>query len=1058
MPPCSTRYGKGRGRPVFNLLVTASLRNRLPVLATAAVLIAYGSFVLPRLPVDVFPDLNRPTVVLMTEAEGLAPQEVEQLITYPLETAMVGLPGAERVRSASSVGLSIIYVEFGWDTEIYRARQQVTERMAAVQSQLPRGIQPQMGPISSIMGEIMLLAVTGKTVSPMQLREIADFVIRPQLLAIPGVAQVIPIGGEVRQYRVSPDPAMMSRLEIAPSEIEAAIRKFGTNTGGGFIDQHAQEYLIRNIGLTNRLDDLRNLVVATRQGQSVLLRQVAQVDFAARIKRGDAGYMGEPAVIVGVQKQPAADTVSLTRAVEAQLASIQKSMPQGVTADKVQFRQATFIETSIRNVERVLIEAAIVVAFVLLLFLMNIRATLISLAAIPTAILMTVLVFQAFGLSINTMTLGGLAIAIGELVDDAVVGIENTLRRLRENRERASPRPVIEIIASASQEVRSGILYATLIIILVFLPLFALSGIEGRLFIPLGVAYIVSILASLVTAITLTPVLAYYFLSGPQRHGDSYLLRRLKAGNTRLLQWAFGHQGLLFSLVVVSVLTAGFSAYLLPRAFLPQFNEGTILLNLQYNPGISLAESSRLGAIAERLLLDVPEVKSVGRRTGRAELDEHAEGVHSTEIDIDLVRSKRRKEEVYDHIRAKMGVLPVAVSIGQPIAHRIDHMLSGVQAQIVVKFVGEDLEVLRVLAETMRTRLQTVPGLVDLQVEQQVLIPQLKVSPNYERAALYGITPAALTEALEVLSGGRVVSQIIEGNRRFDVVMRLADGNRTKSGLREMLVSTPQGFVPLRLLANVEEGEGPNQILRENGRRRIVVRANGDGRRDMAAIVADLRKELAAMPLPQGYTAQLDGTFRAQEEAAFIIGLLSLASFALICMVLYQRYQSAMLVGIILTNIPLALVGSVIALAMAGQPLSVASMIGFITLAGISARNGILKISHYINLAMHEGERFGSSLVIRGSLERLSPVLMTALAAGLALLPLLAGADQPGREILHPVAVTIFGGLISSTLLDTLLTPVLFLRFGQAPLERILSANRTGAPDPSDTPQAAESY
>jgi HME family heavy-metal exporter len=993
----------------------------------------------------------------MTEAEGLAPQEVEQLVTYPLETAMIGLPGAERVRSASSVGLSIIYVEFGWDTEIYRARQQVTERMAAVQSQLPRGVQPQMGPISSIMGEIMLLAVTGKTVSPMELREIADFVIRPQLLAIPGVAQVIPIGGEVRQYRVSPDPAMMSRLEIAPSDIEAAIRKFGANTGGGFIDQHAREYLIRNIGLTNKLEDLRSLVVATRQGQSILLRQVAQVDFAARMKRGDAGYMGEPAVIIGIQKQPTADTVSLTRAIEAQLASIQKSMPQGVTADKVQFRQATFIETSIRNVERVLVEAAVVVAFVLLLFLMNVRATVISLAAIPTSILMTVLVFHAFGLSINTMTLGGLAIAIGELVDDAVVGIENILRRLRENRESAIPRPVVEIIAHASQEVRSGILYATLIIILVFLPLFALSGIEGRLFIPLGIAYIVSILASLVTAITLTPVLAYYFLSGPQRHGDNFVLRRLKSGNTRLLQWAFGHQRLLFGLAGVAVVAAGVSAYLLPRSFLPQFNEGTILLNLQYNPGISLAESSRLGAIAERLLIEVPEVKSVGRRTGRAELDEHAEGVHNTEIDIDLSRSKRGKEEVYDHIRAKLGVLPVAISIGQPIAHRIDHMLSGVQAQIVIKFIGEDLEVLRILAETMRAKLQSVPGLADLQVEKQVLIPQLRVSPNYERAALYGITPAALTEALEALSGGRVVSQVIEGNRRFDVVMRLSDENRTKSGLREMPVSTPQGFVPLRLLANVEEGEGPNQILRENGRRRIVVRANGDGRRDMAAIVADLRTELASMQLPRGYTAQLDGTFRAQEEAALVIGLLSLVSFALIVMVLYQRYQSAVLVGIILTNIPLALIGSVIALTIAGQPLSVASMIGFITLAGISARNGILKVSHYMNLAMHEGERFGPTLVIRGSMERLSPVLMTALAAGLALLPLLIGADQPGREILHPVAVTIFGGLISSTLLDTLLTPVLFLKFGQAPLEHILAASRAKAPRAS-LPRAAESY
>jgi len=1032
---------------MFNLLVSASLRSRLLVLAAAFVVVIYGSFVLARLPVDVFPDLNRPTVVLMTEAEGLAPQEVEQLVSYPIEAAMGGMPGVVRIRSASDVGLSIVYIEFGWETEIYRARQQVAERLATVQSRLPQGVHTEMGPISSIMGEIMLIAVTGETVTPMDLREVADFTIRPQILTIPGVAQVIPIGGDVRQYRIMPDPAMMSRLDISAADIETAIRRFGANTGGGFIDQHAREYLIRNIGLTTRLDDLRNLVVATRQGHSVLLRQVAQVDFAARVKRGDAGFMGGPAVIVGIQKQPAADTITLTRAIEAQLETIQKTLPKGVVANKVQFRQATFIETSIHNVERVLVEAAIVVAMVLLLFLMNVRATLISLTAIPTSILVAALVFNAFGLSINTMTLGGLAIAIGALVDDAVVAVENILRRLKENRQKAAPLPIIDVITQASQEVRSGIFYATVVIILVFVPLFALSGIEGRLFVPLGIAFIISILASLAISITLTPVLASYLLSAPhaQGEGDSFLVRHLKAGNTRLLRWAFSHQKTLFLIVAAGVLTAGLGATLLPRAFLPPFNEGTILVTLQYNPGISLAESSRLAAVAERMLLNIPEVRSVGRRTGRAELDEHAEGVHNSEIDVDLARSARSKEEVYAHIRAKLAVLPVSVSIGQPIAHRLEHMLSGVQAQVVAKVFGEDLDTLRSQAEALRTRLEPIAGLVDLRIEKLVLIPQLKVTPDYERVALYGITPAALTEALEALSNGRVVSQIVEGNRRFDVVMRVSDEKRSTTGLQDLLVSTPKGFVPLRLLARVEEGEGPNQILRENGQRRIVVSANGDGRRDMAAIVADIRQAIAATPLPSGYTVQLHGTFRAQEEAALVIGLLSLVSLALIFMVLYQRYHSAVLAAIVLMSIPLALIGSVIALSLAGQPLSVASMIGFITLAGIAARNGILKVSHYINLALFEGERFGPALVVRGSLERLSPVLMTALCAGLALVPLLFGAGEPGREILHPVAVTIFGGLVSSTLLDTLLTPVLFLRLGAGPLARILAA-REAAP------------
>jgi HME family heavy-metal exporter len=1040
---------------MFNTLVSASLRNRLFVLAAALILVGYGAFVLPRIPVDVFPDLNRPTVTLLTEAEGLAPQEVEQLVTYPIETSMNGMPGVIRVRSVSGVGLSVVYVEFDWGTDIFRARQLVSERLALIREQLPRGLNPQMGPITSIMGEIMLVAlISDGRASPMEVREIADFIIRPQLLALGGVAQVIPIGGEVRQYRVTPNVATMQALEVTHEQIELAITRFGTNTGGGFVDQNGREYLIRNVGLTKRLEDLANTVVVYRNNQPILLKQVATVEFAARVKRGDAGYQGEPAVIVSIQKQPNADTVSLTRRIEAALDDIQKTLPPGVTATNIQFRQATFIETSIGNVQRVLLEAAVVVAIVLFVFLMNVRATLISLAAIPISILITVLVFRAFDLTINTMTLGGLAIAIGELVDDAVVDVENILRRLSQNRALPNPRPVIEVVIAASQEVRSGIIYATMIIVLVFVPLFALSGIEGRLFAPLGVAYIVSIFASLVTSITVTPILSYYLLAGRDHvhRGDGFVVRHLKRGNEALLRWAFDHRAAVFASVSAAVIVAGIAAFFMPRAFLPPFNEGTLLVTIQYNPGISLAESNRLGFIAEKIVAQVPEVRSVGRRTGRAELDEHAEGVHVSELDIDLARSARSKDDVFADIRSRLAVLPVAINIGQPIAHRLDHLLSGVRAQIALKIYGEDLDTLRRLAETLRERLAKVAGLVDLQIEKQVLIPQVRIHLDYERAALYGMTPAAVSQALEAMANGRRVSQIVEGNRRFDVVMRLADQDRSTTGLGDLLIATPSGHVPLRLLAEVEEGDGPNQIQRENAQRRIAVYGNGDGKRDMAAIIADIRRVVVEANLPQGYTTQLEGTFQAQEEAALRIGILSLLSLALVFIVLYSRYNSTALVLIIMANIPLALIGSVIALYIAGQPLSIASMIGFITLAGISARNGILKISHYINLVLHEGETFGRALIVRGSLERLTPVLMTALSAGLALIPLLFGADEAGREILHPVAVTIFGGLLSATALDTLLTPLLFLAFGKKPLERLTEKARL------DGATAAEAY
>ncbi|OPH82883.1 efflux RND transporter permease subunit [Nitrobacter vulgaris] len=1027
---------------MFKLIVQTSLRNRLFVLAAAAVLIAYGLFVLPRISIDVFPDINRPTVNILTEAEGLAPQEVEQLVTFPIETSMNGMPGVIRVRSVSGVGLSVVYVEFDWGVDVYRARQFVSERLALIRDQLPTSVNPRMGPVTSIMGEIMLIALTteGKA-SAMDVREIADFVVRPRLLAIPGVAQVIPIGGEVRQYRVTPNVMTMQGLGVTHEQIERAVTRFGTNTGGGFIDQHGREFLIRNVGLTRKIDDLGNTVVAGLDHQPILLKQVARVDFAPRLKRGDAGYNGKPAVIVSVQKQPAADTVALTREIEATLRDLQLTMPAGISVTNVQFRQATFIETSIRNVERVLVEASIVVALILFVFLVNARATFVSLTAIPISILVTALVFFAFGLTINTMTLGGLAIAIGELVDDAVVDVENILRRLRENRAQPNPRPVLEVIALASQEVRSGIVYATMITVLVFVPLFALPGIEGRLFTPLGIAYIVSILASLLTSVTVTPVLSYYLLAGKahSRARDSTIVRTLKQGNRRLLAWAFDRWRLVLGAVSIAVLVAGYAAVMLPRRFLPPFNEGTLVLSLQYNPGISLAESHRLGFSAEQLLSRVPEVKSVGRRTGRAELDEHAEGVHYSEIDVDLAPSKRPKTEIYADIRDKLSALPASVAIGQPISHRLDHLQSGVRAQIVLKIYGQDLDTLRQLAETTRQRLSPISGLVDLQVEKQVLIPQVRIQVDYERAALHGLTPASITQALDTLSNGRKVSQIVDGNRRFDVVMRLSDQDRSTSGLRDLLIPTSSGFIPLKELAKVIETDGPNQIQKEGTQRRIVVYGNGDGRRDMSEIASDIRRALAEISFPQGYTTNLEGAFKAQEEATWRIGVLSLVSLSIIFIVLYGRYRSAALAFIIMGGIPLALIGSVIALTITGEPLSVASMIGFITLAGISARNGILKISHYVNLAVHGGERFGRRLIVRGSLERLTPVLMTALCAGLALTPLLLSADEPGREILHPVAVTIFGGLLSATALDTVVTPILFLLFGRKPLSRLLA-------------------
>jgi HME family heavy-metal exporter len=1030
---------------MFNWIVRYSLANRLFVVAVAALMMAYGAITAWRTPVDVFPDLNKPVVTVLTEAGGMAPEEVEQLVTFPIETALNGMPGVSRVRSTSGVGLSIVYAEFEWGTDVYRNRQLVAERLALARERLPTDIAPIMGPVSSIMGEIMLIALPLNTgaaaapATPMRAREYADFVLRPRLLSIPGVSQVIPIGGDVRQLRVEPDTARMAQFGVSLTQIEQSLRGYASNAGGGFIDLNAREYLIRHVGRTNRVEDLQGLAVAWKDGRAILLGQIANVRFAPALKRGDGGYNGAPAVILSVQKQPAADTVRLSRAIDSALAEMKPSLPTGLAEPRVLFRQADFIENSIGNVAEALRDGAIMVAVVLFAFLLSIRTTFISLIAIPLSLAVTAVVFQLLGQSINVMTLGGLAIAIGELVDDAVVGVENIVRRLKQNRSAAQPRPAFDVIRDATVEVRSGIVYATVIVVLVFVPLFALPGVEGRLFAPLGIAYVVSILASLLVSMTVTPALCYYLLPNMHRlhRGDSPLVARLKAWDARLLAWSFPRAKALLSIAALAVAAAAASVPFFPRAFLPPFNEGSLVLSVMFNPGTSLAEATRMGAVAERLIAKVPEVRQVGRRTGRAELDEHAEGVHSAEIDVDLKASERDREAIMADIRAQLSTIPAAVAIGQPISHRLDHVLSGVRAQIAVKIFGDDVDALRGLAEQLRTGLSKVPGLVDLTVERQVLIPQITVRIDHRKAAQAGISPGEAVRVLQALTDGAHGAQIVDGARRYDLVLRLPDTRRTPQDLASTMVDTPAGRLPVSAFATVEETDGPNQIGRENGRRRIIVYANTDGS-DMGRVIEQVRAMVASMKLPGGTFVSLEGQFQAQEQTTRLVGALSVLSLTMIFLVLYSRYRSAILAAVIMANIPLALIGSVVGMWIAGISLSVASMVGFITLAGIATRNGILKVSHYINLCKFEGEGFSEAMIVRGSLERLTPVLMTAFVAAFALTPLLFAADAPGKEILHPVAVVIFSGLLSSTILDTVLTPLMFALVGRKPTERLL--------------------
>ena len=1031
---------------MFKWLLENSLANRLLVIIASVVLMTYGAFTLTKTPVDVFPDLNKPTVTIMTESGGMAPEEVEQLITFPLETAMNGLPSVESVRSISSAGLSFLYVTFKWDTDIFRARQLVSERLSAMEDGMPAGVMPRMGPISSIMGEIMQIAipVDSQKISAMAVREYADWVLRPRLLSVSGVAQVIPIGGEVRQFQVQPNTARMAELGISHDQMEAALKGFSANTSGGFLELNGREYLIRNLGRTSRLDDLKNLALTTKNGQPILLRQIADVTFAAALKRGDAGFEGKPAVILGIQKQPTADTIALTRAIEDALVGLKSSLPAGMDAPRVTFRQASFIEASINTLQGKLIGASVFVAVILFFFLGTVRPTIIALTAIPVSIFITSLVFKYFGLSINTMTLGGLAIAIGGLVDDAVVDVENILRRLKEDRVKHPQHRLhpLEVVAKASMEVRSAILYATVIIVLVFIPLFALPGLEGKLFVPLGISFIVSTLASLLVSVTITPVLSYYLLPSMKNldHGDTKVLIWLKTRYANSLQSVLQKPKIALIASGFSVLTAIAAVPFFPTTFLPPFSEGTLLIGLRLNPGVTLSETTALARQAEVLVKQVPEVTHVGRRSGRAELDEHAEGVHVSELDVGLKPTgelTRSMDEIKADIRSRLVNLPAALEIGQPISHRIDHMLSGVRSQIAIKIFGDDLDGLRGQADSLRARLATIPGIADLQIEKQVLAPQIKVRIDYAAAAQYGIPAPQVLSTLQSLVEGEKITQIVEGGRRFALVVRLPESARSVEGLNQILIETPNGRVPLSKLATIEDGDGPNQISRDDGKRRIVLSANASGRA-LSEIVADIRAVVADTKLPEGYFITLGGQFQAQEEASRLVGLLSIVSLVLMFVVLYSRYKSTRLSALIMVNIPLALVGAVLGLWLSGQPLSVAALVGFITLAGISVRNGILKVSHYINLMRFEGENFDHKMILRGSLERLSPVLMTALVTAFALAPLLFEAERPGTEVLHPVAVVIFSGLISSTLLDTFLTPVMFWLFGRRDAERLL--------------------
>ncbi len=1030
---------------MLDKLIYFSLHRRLIVLTLAIVLLIAGTYISISLPVDVFPDLTAPTVTIMTEAHGMATEEVETLVTLPIESSVNGATNVRRVRSSSAPGFSIVWVEFDWGTDILVARQIVNEKIQIAVTELPHLVdEPILAPVSSIMGEIMLVGLSideqknKSNFTQMDLRTVADFDIRRRLLSINGVSQVVPIGGEVKQYQIFVSPNKLSAYKISLNEVVKAAEESNLNSSGGSYMHAGNEYWIRGLGRVETLNDLRNSVVAIRDGVPVLFNDVAEINISPAVKFGEGSVNASPAVILTIQKQPNANTNELTKEIVAALEDIQQTLPEGIIINPDIFKQADFIKTAINNVISALRDGAILVLIVIFLFLWNIRTTFISIIAIPISLIATIFVFQIFDIMINTMTLGGMAIAIGALVDDAIIDIENVFRRLKINRlkpENKREKP-ITVIYNASKEIRAPMVNATFIIVIVFLPMFFLSGVEGRLLRPMGYAYVTSIFASLLVALTVTPVLSYYLLTKKanfmNKKGEPWLVEKLKEIYSIVLGFTLKRPKIVAatSLLILAGTITVFPT--LGRSFLPEFNEGAFTLSVVTLPGTSIEESNKIGNLVEEIILSHPEVISTARRTGRAELDEHAQGVNGAEVDVRFTLNGKSKEELVAELRNSLAAVPgTNITIGQPISHRIDHMLSGTRANIAVKVFGANLVLLRSIANSVKTEMEKVEGAVDVAVDQEVEVPQTKIKFNRLAMARYGVTVGELAEAIDIAFNGEVTSEILEGQNKFELIVRFDENNRgSLEKIQNVLIDTPVGFkVPMNQLAKVVNEKGPNRISRENVQRKLVVQANVAGR-DLRSVIDEMQFNIQNnITLPQGYFVEFGGQFESEQEATKIITLLTLVSIGAIFLILYLQFNEIKSSLFILVNLPLALIGGIWAVYFTNGIISVASLVGFITLFGIATRNGILMISHYKYL-LAEGKDF-TEAVVQGSLERLNPILMTALTAGLALIPLALGSGEPGKEIEAPMAIVILGGLITSTALNMIVVPSLFHKFGK---------------------------
>lgn len=1019
---------------MLNKIIEFSLHNRLLVAVISALILVLGVYSVSNMEVDVFPDLNAPTVVVMTEAHGMAPEEVERLVTYPIETSVNGATHVRRVRSSSTTGFSVVWVEFDWGTDLYLARQITSERLVQLGEMLPEGVgTPTMAPQSSILGEMMIIGLTADSTSLRDLRTFADWTIRPRLLSIGGVAQATVIGGEIKEYRIAVDPARMKHYDVTIDEVLAASRNMNNNANGGIIYEYGNEYIVRGEISTTDVDAIGRAVVKRIGKMPVVLSDVADVVVTDKSpKLGMASVEGNPAVLITVKKQPNTGTIALTENIEAALADLQKNMPADVKMSTNIFKQSHFIESSINNVQRALIEGAIFVIIVLFFFLMNTRTTLISLIAIPLSAIVSLLTLKALGLTINTMSLGGLAIAIGSLVDDAIVDVENVYKRLRANRQLPPEQraKTIDIVFEASKEVRMPILNSTLIIMVSFMPLFFLSGMEGRMLRPLGIAFLVALVASTVVALTLTPVLCSYLLNSDKafkQEKEPWLSRKLQGVYEKALNWAITHYKAIVGGTVALFVVAIATFFTLGRSFLPPFNEGSFTINIATQPGVSLEESDRMGRQVEELLLQVPEIQTVARKTGRAELDEHALGVNASEIEAPFVLDKRSHATVKADIREKLsGISGLSYEIGQPISHRIDAMLSGTKSQIAIKLFGEDLNRMYAIGTEIKNLAAGVEGVADLNIEQQIERPQLHIVPRRDLLARYGITMPEFIEFINVAMAGEVVSQVYDESRTFDLTVRVNDENRdTASKLKDIMIDTPEGKVPLAQVAEVRSSMGPNTINRENVKRKIVISANVADR-DLRSVVDDIRQLVDEnVKLPETYYVEYGGQFESEAEASRILVIASLASILIIFLLLVQQFKSARQSAIILLNLPLALIGGVFILRFTSGEVSIPAIIGFISLFGIATRNGMLLITRY-NTLIEEGHTLNDA-IIKGSLDRLNPILMTALTSALALIPLALNGSAPGNEIQSPMAQVILGGLLSSTLLNGFVIPVIYL-------------------------------